>query len=549
MEARQMLHGEMGGGAVIAESVTDSDYTMSLKHKWSNGEFAAPGGKKYQGNYLQGLKPTEATVLALMLENESRYLGKLNEDTLSTNAGTFTKWALPMVRRLYTNQILPKICTVQPVNGKYGVVQTMAQVYDQGKGAKVPLGGITNGPKAMAYDGMMVAGDEAIKNSASNYVNEFVDYHAVCSDTGAGAEVTFNNTLANCVALSRQWGPIRSPGTSGQRLFYVKAYWDTTEAVVGARIGTLEATGTVMRDQDGNNVGSCDVTTGAWTINAVLAGGGASAFKAHQVIYFQYFFQSELAYTVSGGKIQSMSLSSTQYPIVAEPFPLRTTWTLEGELSWQSQQQMDFESEVVSMLAGQQAFNVDQYGIDLMIAGAAHSATYTYAGTFPGNMEKIEDLPGMIGAVSAAIQNASRRGPANFCVMNPSVWALMGRLSHHADWFKSVGVVSPASHNVTTSDFGIQYAGTLPGTMMDVYLNPVQDATKVLVGYKGSNWLDAGFVYAPWIPLMITDTLTTPDTLTKSKAIVSYGSLKMLRGEYYGVVTVSGLPSVVSVIP
>lgn len=545
-EAREMIstNGNNASGTLF-----DDSYTAMLKHKWSNYEVVGSDKSVKKVDFLQGLQEGQKAVVSRLYENQKNYLGgQLMEDTLSTGVGTFTKWALPMVRRLYTSQILPRIATVQPVRAKHGVMLTMGYIYDDAKGSKLPLGGISNNPYQQNYDGMLAAGDEAIKNFAVNYSNELVDYHVTCTDTGT-AQSTQNSTLVNCTAISREWGPIRAPGTLGQRTFSVVAYYYTAEAGGTARIATLASTGTNLVDQDANVVGTCDVTTGAWTINALTIAGAGSTFLNNTVIYWQYWVDSEQAYTVSGGAIPSMSLSITEHAIAAEQFPLYSRWTLGGEMSWKGNFEMDFEPQAVSMLANEQAVNIDRYGINQMIAGAAHAATYAYATTLPGNMEKIQQLQLMIDQLGASIQTSSHRGPANFVVMHPRWWGMLKQLGANSDWARSVGERVPASHDAINADYGIQYAGVLPGTTMDVYLNPFQTQTQILVGYRGSNWLDAGFGYAPWVPLTITDTLTDPATLTKSKAVVSWGSMKMLRPEYFGVLTVSGLPTVTSIIP
>jgi hypothetical protein len=544
MEARQLWE---AAGAAAKGTVLDESYNAQIVRKWS--ALPVKGGVV---NLLEGLDTQRAKVTAMCLENQATFMRGLNEDTLSTNAGSFQKYIFPMVRRLFPNLIMNDIATVQPMTGPSGAMFTMEMKYDDRKGAKLPWGGISNQPYAMAYQGAVAAGDDMIKNFAQNYASEYIDYDAVCTDTGA-APATLTNAAANCRLPN--WKPMRAPGTSGQRTFSVIATYRVTDAAVPVTgvytvTATLDPTGltTNLVDQYTHTVGTLDVTTGAWTINALLIAGGASTFVANTVIYLKYYVNSELTYTVSGNRLQRMSLSLTRHDIVAERFPLSTAWSLDAAQDLRAQHGMDLEAELVQAAANEIGCEIDRKGIQMMIDGAAHAATYTYALTTPGEMEKIHNLVTMIDAVSANIARTGGRGPATFVVCGPEVAALIGQLAAHTDWASNASVQVGPSHGATNTQYPIYRAGSINGKY-SVYVNVWQDATKVLVGYKGQSWLDAGFGYAPYVPLFATDTFTDPNTLMSSKGMASRGALKMLRSEYYGVVTVSGLPTVTSTLP
>jgi hypothetical protein len=541
MEARSLLEqaGGRGQGTMLDES-----YNAQVVRKWSDMD--VQGGKV---NFLRDLDPQRAKVAALCLENQARFLRNLNEDTLSTNSGSFQKYIFPVVRRLFPNLILNDIATVQPMTGPQGAMFTLEYRYDDRKGTKRPWGGIALQPYQMGYEGALAASDDAIKNFAKNYANEYVDYDAVCTDTGA-APATLSNTDLNCRVPA--WWPIRAPGTSGQRTFAVTAVCRVTDAavpVVGAytSISTKAAATAVLTDQYAHATGTLDISTGAWTVNALLIAGGASTFVANTVIYLQYWVNSELTYTVTGNRLQRMSLNLTRHDIVAEPWRLSAAWSLDAAQDLRAQQGMDLEAEMVAGIANEIGCEIDRTGIDMMINGAAHAASYAYAGTWPGDMEKIHTAVTYIDALSAAISKAGGRGPATFVVAGPEASALLGQLGAHTDWASNMQMQQPASHGDRNTNYPIKRVGSINGKYT-LYENPWQDSTKVLVGYKGGSWLDAGFGYAPYIPLYATDTWTDPDTLIQKKGMASRGALKLLRSEYYGVLTLTGLPTVTSTL-
>jgi hypothetical protein len=93
--------------------------------------------------------------------------------------------------------------------------------------------------------------------------------------------------------------------------------------------------------------------------------------------------------------------------------------------------------------------------------------------------------------------------------------------------------------NVTYS-IGIEKVGTLQ-SRYTVYKNPYFPADKVLVGFKGDSFLETGYVYAPYVPLLITPTIFEPNDFTPRKAVMTRYATQMVRPEYYGVISVLDL--------
>ena len=78
----------------------------------------------------------------------------------------------------------------------------------------------------------------------------------------------------------------------------------------------------------------------------------------------------------------------------------------------------------------------------------------------------------------------------------------------------------------------------------DVYKNPYMTENVILMGYRGSQFLETGAVFAPYIPLIMTPLVYDPDTFTPRKGLLTRYAKKMIRPEFYGRVFVSGLASV-----
>ena len=98
---------------------------------------------------------------------------------------------------------------------------------------------------------------------------------------------------------------------------------------------------------------------------------------------------------------------------------------------------------------------------------------------------------------SNEIYAATRRARANFMICGLGVDAVVKCMRNFV-----------ASEDLTA--VGPHFIGTLGG-QIKVYVNPNFDANVFVLGYKGTTMLDAGYVYAPYMPVMTTGMVTLPD--------------------------------------
>jgi hypothetical protein len=61
------------------------------------------------------------------------------------------------------------------------------------------------------------------------------------------------------------------------------------------------------------------------------------------------------------------------------------------------------------------------------------------------------------------------------------------------------------------------------------------------MGYKGSQFLETGAVFAPYIPLIMTPLVYDPVSFTPRKGIMTRYAKKMVRPDFYGKVVISDL--------
>ena len=64
---------------------------------------------------------------------------------------------------------------------------------------------------------------------------------------------------------------------------------------------------------------------------------------------------------------------------------------------------------------------------------------------------------------------------------------------------------------------------------------------KILLGFRGTQFLESGAVFAPYIPLIMTPLVYDPDTFTPRKGLLTRYAKKIVRPEFYGTIKVNGL--------
>jgi len=90
---------------------------------------------------------------------------------------------------------------------------------------------------------------------------------------------------------------------------------------------------------------------------------------------------------------------------------------------------------------------------------------------------------------------------------------------------------------------GVIFAGTLAGRWR-IYKDPYNidnTATQqnLLIGYKGATFLDAGYVYAPYIPFYTTPSVVLDDFIVRKGMATQWGKRK-INGRFYCRGTVTG---------
>jgi hypothetical protein len=225
---------------------------------------------------------------------------------------------------------------------------------------------------------------------------------------------------------------------------------------------------------------------------------------------------------------------------------LKARWTPELAQDLNAYHNLDAEVELTGILSEQIALEIDQEILGDLLMGATAATLYwsrrpgmfvnratgadiTANGAnlpdFTGTVsEWYETLVETINDVSADIHRKTLRGGANFLVTGPEVANILEFTS---------GFRASMTHDDDKGTVGAVNAGSI-NKKWDVWIDPYFPRNVILVGRKGSSFLESGYVYAPYVPLQVTPTIFDPDDFTPRKAVMCrYGKL-MVKPDFYG---------------
>ena len=243
-------------------------------------------------------------------------------------------------------------------------------------------------------------------------------------------------------------------------------------------------------------------------------------------------------------KIESVS-------VVAQTRKLRARWSPELAQDLNAYHSLDAEVELTQILSEQIALEIDREILnDLLMQADTNYFWDRRPGQFVNKKTGISDsTPSFTGTVrewyetlvetiidvANEIHRKTLRGSANFIVVSPDVATVLEasvlyRPSLSIDGDGQVGAMS----------LGAESVGSL-SNRFTVYKDPYFPRNKILVGYKGGSYLETGYVYAPYVPLIVTPTIFAPEDFTPRKGVMTRYGKKMVRNDFYGTVTCLGM--------
>jgi hypothetical protein len=355
----------------------------------------------------------------------------------------------------------------------------------------------------------------------------------VGSGSGAFAAALAPENLLPAFTTYAYTGP-----QSGTITFYYTASATAFSAAVSSASGSL----VVLYEKAGNQDGIPTYSGG----NNV-SGSGRGDFEASGS------FSVPNAASSAQIVIPEINVRMQSQAITAKTKKLKAVWTPEFAQDLAAYQNIDAEAELTNVMSEYISMEIDLEILDMLIEDAAAATEYwsainnqTYAnGAFSTNSatafyntqgQWFQTLGTKIQKVSNKIHQLTLRGGANFLVTSPTIATILESIPGFAS-------TNNGEADQMEYAFGVQKVGTVNGRYK-VYKNPYMTENLILMGYRGSQFLETGAVFAPYIPLIMTPLVYDPDTFTPRKGLLTRYAKKMLRPEFYGKIYVNGLNTI-----
>ena len=560
---------------------------------WKNlqNDAARMSSKWGKTGLLEGLgSEVDKNNMAMILENQAKQL-VVEQSSTNVGGGTFNvgqgeQWAgvaLPLVRKVFGSLSTKEFMSVQPMNLPSGLVFFLDFQYGQAGGKNAP--GSNFGPSGDVYGatssmyGNTDPGADFFPNGGlygagrfAYSINQFSSSVQVSRSAALWSDLDYSSELSASVAAGNYskvtvyvgtGTNVTNPDFKGVRAFVIasgSALTPGTNARLLPEYTSTNGSSTVTFIFSGSSTGvtSADsipgtgsaVSTNQLFYNIQPVDNNRGDFEDRSTSGYGGYPNAEST-TADQLAIPSIDIKMKSEAIVAKTRKLKAQWTPEFAQDLNAYQSLDAEAELTSIMSEYIALEIDLENLDMLIQDASAADEYWSAlnnqslnstktgfddlGFYNTQGQWFQTLGTKFQKVSNKIHLKTLRGGANFLVCSPTVATVLESIPGFAT--NSDGDVTKMSYA-----FGIQKSGNL-NNRYTVYKNPYMTENVILMGYRGSQFLETGAVFAPYVPLIMTPLVYDPDTFTPRKGLLTRYAKKMIRPEFYGRVFVSGLNS------
>jgi hypothetical protein len=562
----------------------------SSANNWKNvqSDAARLADKWEKTGLLEGMgSEVNKNNMSMILENQAKQLVVEQSSTqtggMALSGGTGAQWAgvaLPLVRKVFGQIAAKEFVSVQPMNLPSGLVFFLDFQYGQDKEIDFgPSGPVYNNSSSLYGDTNPGAGNNPSEGlyGAGRFAYSINQFSASVQMTTASAtwsDVDYDQELSSSISagnFTRVTVPAANISTlnvdtKGVRAMFaisssnVDYFFQPSIDALRPQYSRVTATGDLVfiyagapgsanlpiekgsdkntlfynKQPQANSRGDFEDAAGAGRPNA------ESGTNANDPL-----------------AIPSIDVKMKSEAIVAKTRKLKAQWTPEFAQDLNAYQALDAEAELTSIMSEYISLEIDLEILDMLIQDASAADEYWSAvsnrfltsgkdawedrGTSAGGFfntqgQWFQTLGTKLQKVSNKIHQKTLRGGANFMVISPSVATIIESIPGFAS-------NADGDANKAKFAFGIQKMGQM-NSRYDVYKNPYMTENVILMGYRGSQFLETGAVFAPYIPLIMTPLVYDPDTFTPRKGLLTRYAKKMIRPEFYGRVFVSNVSEV-----
>lgn len=542
---------------------------------------------------LRKLQDKKAQVMARLLETEAKELKKLNEASTVSDIAGFNKIAFPLVRRVFAQLIANEIVAVQPMSLPSGLLFYLDFKYDRNKSGFTTGGSLYGNRDSVYNQGLQGIGAQNAAGGFFQLNSGFSTRSYLLAPAGSAVSVgtTLTSALFNATVTGWNFTLSSSAAADIMQLQNIRL----------ARSGEVTLASSTFRGQTAvesltadslyqymdpnlttfNSNGTVTLYFAAGAISStgfagnVPASGGVMATVLYGPMRADVqdnpgpvggTYKTALGDFEAVTGIPQINIAISSVPVMAQTRKLKTSWTPELAQDLNAYHALDAEVELTTILSETIALEIDREILGELLHGASVRAawsrklgryvslsadgititTNTFASASQGSYQAFygtqqdwyQTLGEVVTSVSNEIHKRSLRHGANFIVCSPEISSIIESING----FKP-SILSDASE--VEYSFGMEKSGTL-SNRYTVYKDPYFPESYMLLGYKGGSFLETGFVYAPYVPLLVTPTIFAPEDFTPRRGVMTRYAKQMVRPEMYGTIFVTDLDWIAS---
>lgn len=517
------------------------------------------------------------TNMAVLLEQQAKQLLKEVSTMQGGDVEGVSANAFPLVRRVFASLVANECVSVQPMSLPTGLVffldftRTNSKLGDA-QGDSVFGGGVVG--QQLTGGVSLVDGniEKGFYNLANGYSAPTASANAVVLVVASGT--VGSGTYAGTAAYTAlgdglvQYDPdlqgsIVSVGTLPKASLTDADFNDLVAFVPQAVLGRTQRRLTVTDPTDSTRLMIVVAASGSETTDT-LSGSMAGSKAFHYPIRDGFAAGGAIG-TVTGTtpwglentpNISEIDIKLDAVSLTAETRKLRAKWTPELQQDMNAYHNVDAEMEITGILSEHIALEIDMSIIEDLVKGGTAGVRYwsrrpgkfldrstglpistlaneeLLGADFTGNVSQwYQTLVETMNDLSAQILRKTLRGGATFCVCGPETANILEFTQEF---------VASTSHEDAKGEVGILKSGSMK-KKWDIFVSPYFYRNVILMGRKGSSFLESGYVYAPYVPLQISPTILDPETGVPRKIVQTRNAQKMVRPDFYGLVVVTDL--------
>jgi len=495
-----------------AQFAAQRNQTKGLVTKWEATGLLEGIGKEYDKHNT-----------AILLENQAKQLiSESNAIEAGTNRENWNGVALPLVRRIFAEISAKEFVSVQPMNLPSGLVFWLDFRYAGTAGAG---------------KGRHAVGDSLFAASGKDKADLTGGLYGAFSSSLVGEAAGFSLNKVK-LAISNS-GYLNAGVLSLAELTGSSVVTDVDYDLAGA-FYVISSSGAVFT---ASAISGTDITfnlaTGAGTALALPGTAGdlyyyKNTTDATKRGDFEDTVQPEIDASTGDLEIPELDVQLTQEALVAKTRKLKVKWSPEFAQDLNAYHSIDAEAELTSMLSEYISMEIDLEILSMLTYAAKNDGfNSNFLAATPTAGEKFGDAFGQLGiamqAMSNAIHRSTMRGGANFAVCSPQIATYLESMA---------GYTANTTGEAAEFAMGVSAIGSL-SNRFTIYKNPYWTGDDILLGFKGNQFLETGAVFAPYIPLIMTPLVYDPTNFTPRKGVMTRYAKKVVRNDFYGVITVN----------